>query len=789
MNFYIDIENASGTKYGSGPIISALEWEFTQRLDALGEFRFRMPASDPQAAIIQKKRTVKAYALIDGVWANVGDGIIDHIEYVPQADGTVLLDVSGNDLWRELTYRTVGTLSLDLYETHQSGVVAVAAFAPSGWEIAGDDSPTFDTSYGQFAGENVFGALLRLGNLARTHMYRPGSRFLYFTHIFTDSGIRAIRANGGDLASETCAIVDLSVTEETYDIITRIYPRGAGNGEAQLTTWAASTYSPPAGYVFSRANNYIENTAAIAEYGLIERWVDFRDIRPVSNTATDLSIAANVLAQAARYELSKRLGGNNSWYTLSVAGCSTLLKPTDTIRVVYHDELAGLAIDEQLNIVETIWRVDPSGVQTTRLMVTANDRRPESDGSAISDSLGEGHIYQLHPQLNANSYVLPFVKNVDTDESATLRFRLGNEVVQIQQVLFEFQLLPFESTIKSVSSAVATTASGGSSIVSASSGGSHGHTVTIAAHTHSVTVPAHNHSVTIAAHSHSVTIAAHSHTVTIAAHQHTVTIASHSHTVTIAGHSHTVTISAHDHGVPVYGMDVPSENPLARLVYCEADNDRFTAAFGSGVNENATTESGGSSEPTSNTTSQSTPTTTELAQSTPTSSQLAQSTPTSSELAQLLASSTTIASTQLTSSSTTDTVVSSASGGASAPSSVAAGDHTHTVTIAAHTHTVTPILTTVYGIFREEAANTYTLAQLEYQVNSEGWADLSTATEISAPWYQIDITDDVINADTLRQATDNNQIEIRAKAGAPAKTVTIEAQLSIRNTIQAIAYA
>ncbi len=110
MNIGIDVENASGTRYGAGPITTASEWQSTRRLDAAGTFSFVMPAADPRSNLLAHKRFVRCWgADADGI-REVGAGIIDTIEVVPGSPS--MLRVSGDDLLRELANRTVGDLEL-----------------------------------------------------------------------------------------------------------------------------------------------------------------------------------------------------------------------------------------------------------------------------------------------------------------------------------------------------------------------------------------------------------------------------------------------------------------------------------------------------------------------------------------------------------------------------------------------------------------------------------------------------------------------------------------------------
>lgn len=118
MQIYIDIEDASGNKYGDGPITTAVNWTSTRRLDAAGSFSFTMPASDPVlecsdgSPLLQQKRFVYCYSIEASGVVEHGAGIIESLTIQPTANGPTMLVVAGDDLLRELVYRTVGELDL-----------------------------------------------------------------------------------------------------------------------------------------------------------------------------------------------------------------------------------------------------------------------------------------------------------------------------------------------------------------------------------------------------------------------------------------------------------------------------------------------------------------------------------------------------------------------------------------------------------------------------------------------------------------------------------------------------
>ena len=118
LELWIDVEDASGTRYGDGPITTVISWQNTRRLDRAGEFMFTMPAADPRlvcvdgTSLLQHKRIVRCWAADEHGIREKGAGVIDTIEWTDDPDGTTIITVAGSDLLRELANRTVGDLEL-----------------------------------------------------------------------------------------------------------------------------------------------------------------------------------------------------------------------------------------------------------------------------------------------------------------------------------------------------------------------------------------------------------------------------------------------------------------------------------------------------------------------------------------------------------------------------------------------------------------------------------------------------------------------------------------------------
>lgn len=937
---YIDIENSAAQRQGSGPITSAAFWRYTGRMSKAGEFEFEMPATDPKAFAVQKKRVARAYAILNGQRVEVGAGIIDHIEKNPQPDGTAILRVSGNDLVRELTYRSV--LNLKLYTggnpvTHAAAVAAIEAFAPAGWTFTADGSPPHDSIYGYFNGETVLQGAIKVADKSQNHFYKGDGRSLIFASDFTPSGVRAIRATGR-LVANTCAITALTQKVDTYDLITRIYPRGSGNAEVQLTLRATSR-TAPAGYTLNAAQNYIEHDASVATYGVIERQIDYRDIGPIDNTATDIQSAANALFDAAIETLQRRSTElEQETYALQVEGCSQLLRPMQSIRVAYRDLPALLNINDDLNILESTWQVDSNGVQTTDLVVSNVDQWPKSDVGVIVDGIEQGHVYQALQQLNANSYTMPHLKHIDDTEVATIDLDLGSEVTQVQQILMRFRLKAFESTVRSVGGASSgsgeipttgpsTNTSGNPSNNTSgtpstntsgspstdTSGAATGNTGAASGDTGAATgntgVPSSNVSDgpnipdttgpstdTTAGPSTSNTSTPSTNTSGMASGStdtpSTNTSGTPSNNTSGASTGSTATPSTNTSGTP---SDNESTGPSSNI--SDGPNVADTGGSGSQVTDgpqggdivsagqhvhavpvfdqvgnlgNVTLHDGGGgiyflanasltaiiefgTRQNGNHEHEMGNHTHGLASHTHSmqnhthgmgfhthnlnnhthslnnhthglnshthslnshTHSLNNHTHGLSNHTHTLSSHTHTLSNHTHLFNHTHTMNGHTHGLGSHTHNLNSHTHSlgsHTHSLASHTHTLnshthdlgdhthnlgnhihdlSESITAIYGIFREEPANTYGIGDLEYQVNSGGWIDLDTATDLGGGRYELDITSLIVNATTLRQNQELNTIDFRRDPLADAdKTVMLDVQVKVRTIIQAIALA
>ena len=498
FDFYVDIEDSNGNKLGSGPLASVQAWRYTARFDRAGTIDFTMVASDPQASIVQNHRIARAYAHIDGSWVEVGAGRIDKIDTIPGNDGRVNLRVSGLDLLVELTDKSVRSLFVGAGSgaTHATALSAIVALAPPGWAFTPAPFPANNYYYASYRGESVLGALVYMAEKTQTHFYRSANRSVIFSSTFEDSGVRAESLQGA-AGGNVCAISKLRRTIDTKKLLTRIYPYGAGNGDNRLTL-KATTREAPVGYTLNKDENYIERDAAVASLGVID-WpdVNFPEITLIYNTSADRRGVANMLFDEAMRELNWRSDlASQETFDLSISQCNTLLRPLQTIRVAYRDTAQGIDIDQDLYILEATWEMNASGVRTSNLVVSTDDRWPDNEVSAAANAAVKGRAYEVHPQWGPNEYWengTLYIGSDQTNHVAEFPFVLSARIVVVEQVLFRFKVtqpLSFTSTV-----AASSTSSGPSSEESSANGSTHNHTVTLLDHTHPV--PNHEHSIPI----------------------------------------------------------------------------------------------------------------------------------------------------------------------------------------------------------------------------------------------------------------------------------------------------
>jgi hypothetical protein len=668
-NFWLDIEDGTGHRLGLGPLRPIHGFNNSKPLSASGEFSFEVAAADPnRSALLEKRTAICRYVDAAGVVRIFGGGIIDQIKAKIDTSGYLIYSVSGNDLARELSYRSVGLLSLASGSAGvTNGPAQIMALAPSGWVLW--NGTTLNPVYAGFDGESVLSAFCRVGEHIGEH-WRLGSGrqviWLGPASAFPPSGVRAVQHVNDTVSVETVTgiaiISSLEEISDAADLLTRVIPRGTGNGSA-IGTLAFATNSAPAGYTLDKVNNYLKRDDAESTYGRIEQVLDYKDLGPLSNTDLDLQNAANMLLQAAAEHL-RQYGIPQKFYTVELAMVNQLLEPGTTIRVVYRQIIDGAVIydlDGTFNIISVDQAIDETGLHTTKIEIATIDRLPMSDAEYLAGQAQEAKVFAAHQQLGPSVDNLSWRDELDSVHSASFRFWLGAEYTTIQRSLLRFRIQPLRSTVKSIGTSSTTTSAGGASSPTSSSGGS--------------STP----------------------TSSSGGGQTSSTGGSHQHFTSLPGGYGNTTVEWYASG----GEIIP-----------------------------VTPSASGLSLPTG------------------------------------------------VSGSHTHTVDNHTH-------SVSVPAHTHSISVPDHTHTLTPTLNTEYGIFEESGANTLALADLAISLNGGGNL-AGQVVDIGGGWYSLDLTAALVNS-VYRPNQENNEVVI--STAVANKTCRIEAQLTTRAVVQAVAYS
>lgn len=286
----------------------------------------------------------------------------------------------------------------------KNGVNLIMGEAASTWTRTGYDD-TVSAQYLEFDGESVLEALLTLaeqggvnGTTAVREHFRLGTgrAIDWMGDTVTASGVRAIApvdAIAAEGHAELCIIHTLTERADTSDIATRIYPR-TGDG----ITLALATDSAPDGYSMSSAtvggatHYYAQHTAGAAAYGNIERWVEFSELslQQADSYTTHPEMLANQLLERS-VEWLRTHAVQAKYYSLAVAGFSSLVDVGDTIEVVYHEWADGehtvdidtVADGAPLFILGRTIQISSDGVALVALDVSTVDREAQSDAGVV----------------------------------------------------------------------------------------------------------------------------------------------------------------------------------------------------------------------------------------------------------------------------------------------------------------------------------------------------------------------------------------------------------------------
>lgn len=481
----IDVETRSGTK--TGLIASAFDLQYDEPLSQCGQFAFMMPGNDPRSALLgQKTSIVRMYLDNDPVFV----GIVEGMKHSVDERGAPILEVYGRSRLAELAEATESGEYNNSNIAHSS--ILFNSAGPWTIDTVNGVSTLTYNLYAKLFRESILLVCVRIVELTGSQfIYKPtlsgaDRKIIWLNSTGTASGIRAVAGVGDTVRAESnpniCFIQRLEKTVVSDHLYTIVAPYGSGQGDARLTLAASTTTQT--GYSVNKGNNTITHDANFATYGSIGKAIQFKDITPISNTDADQQAAANALVRAT-IEWLARYSVPHNHYRLDVTHLAHTVLPGQTIRVVYVDDQYD--IDQDLIILDVRTSVGSDGSVRKSLLVSDVDQMPTDSSNVVVSDLDQATIYMAHQQYNANAYTTGYRTPVDDTSTGDVWFFFGNEVAQIQQVLYRFKVNDLVSTVRSTGGESTTTEDGGAIAQSTVGGSAHAHNV-----------PNHQHNTTIA---------------------------------------------------------------------------------------------------------------------------------------------------------------------------------------------------------------------------------------------------------------------------------------------------
>jgi hypothetical protein len=265
-------------------------------------------------------------------------------------------------------------------------------------------STTSDEVYHQFSYETVLAALFWLSEQTGEHFrYGGGQTIVWMRETQTDSGIRA-DLEADPIAAEDeagiCHIVDLKEVGDSYDMITRVYPFGAGMGASRVDL-SLATMSMPTGYVLDTANNcIIYKPGGTEPTPRVDRTKNWPDVRAAEARDGKSEEASNALAARALEYLQDHVAVSKA-YNIELAGLKGRLYPLDTLHVTYQVWREGelpIDIDDDLAVLSATTRVDARGIRTVRVTAATAAVWPMSPAAVGAEGIHQMQMSYAHGQ-------------------------------------------------------------------------------------------------------------------------------------------------------------------------------------------------------------------------------------------------------------------------------------------------------------------------------------------------------------------------------------------------------
>lgn len=475
---FIDVEGLNQVVTGPGPLFKIVNFAMKRRINAAGEWRALVAATDPRVAeLCDIERTIQVYGMINGVKVWLGGGIIQNRKTRISKDGVPFLNLSGTGLLGELARDTVGifqpsTAAGDtnlntILGTMFTGWTSTVTGTTKKWLMEFDNASTL---------EALVSIATKLDVIFRLEEGSGDPRHVawYNTLPSTVKAHLCLHPSVYDVhdSDKTAIIEEITEVENSYGLVNQAIIKGGGESASKLWVkqmieathvWPddsskvnSGTYSGPYGHTYSydSTDGFIQVDDSVATYGPRFKRITFPDITEVPDNnevnGDTFDYAMNMLIKTAVNTLGA-ICVPSKVYNITVAGLDVDLLPGDLVTVdarVYRDGEAPIDIQEQDLIaieVENRWSEDG----TRRTIITAGETRraPSSGSGTIVRSMQQTGSYEVAPQPSANIQSTSLERVIDGSNDAVFPFFVSGRHSRIRSVVLRYKIDELVSTI------------------------------------------------------------------------------------------------------------------------------------------------------------------------------------------------------------------------------------------------------------------------------------------------------------------------------------------------------
>lgn len=453
--FRVDILAADGDVLGGGPLTTVLNLNDTRSLDKVGSLTFTLPAGDPRSALIGPGTMFDVWDAVDGY---IGRFLFASLMLSDTPSGSPMLNIDCDDVLLELGRSATVGFRRAYANVAVGTVVADLVSIVPGW-TSDIESGIGNTSV-TYEGESPLRAIDILRDRFGKH-YRLSpnvAKELQFGAFGDPSGVRLIQGQGqvqADFADKTeIAFIDtFKLNYADDDVVNIVIPLGAGQGVSQLTIETATlgSYTTETGLNDDGSEYYyIKDDASIAAYGPRVRVAGFSNMRPITNSVTNITNAANALKLTAEVYLTRNKDPRRE-YTISVRALRRPINVGDTVRVVYKGRIDGYTyvdIDEDFYVMDVSRRRTSDGERSAQLVISSVDERRTSDTDIVLDMMYDVKALKVHiPITLAYSSVGPYTRRIGGGVEAEFTVRIGAEVTNMNYAILRFRTSGLKSSV------------------------------------------------------------------------------------------------------------------------------------------------------------------------------------------------------------------------------------------------------------------------------------------------------------------------------------------------------